>query len=139
MTFKSKKDVFSGKWLWFFSLLRQTSSYFLSDARFSYLALVQDKKIMCVLPANACCTVYAKSVRQGNLRHPRVSEISLSCTFAGVKILYISLKDNQGYRLHNTSTLSDIYLFLGTSPPYFLIALFLLETVTARSNLFEQQ
>jgi hypothetical protein len=29
-----------------------------SDVRFSYLALVQDKKIMCVLPANACCTVY---------------------------------------------------------------------------------
>jgi hypothetical protein len=28
-----------------------------SDVRFSYLALVQDKKIMCVLPANACCTV----------------------------------------------------------------------------------
>jgi hypothetical protein len=26
--------------------------------RFSYLALVQDKKITCVLPANACCTVY---------------------------------------------------------------------------------
>ena len=29
-----------------------------SDVRFSYLALVQDKKITCVLPANACCTVY---------------------------------------------------------------------------------
>jgi hypothetical protein len=28
-----------------------------SDVRFSYLALVQDKKIMCVLLANACCTV----------------------------------------------------------------------------------
>jgi hypothetical protein len=26
--------------------------------KFSYLALVQDKKITCVLPANACCTVY---------------------------------------------------------------------------------
>jgi hypothetical protein len=25
-----------------------------SDVRFSYLAQVQDKKIMCVLPANAC-------------------------------------------------------------------------------------
>jgi hypothetical protein len=24
----------------------------------SYLALVQDKKITCVLPANACCAVY---------------------------------------------------------------------------------
>jgi hypothetical protein len=30
----------------------------ISDVRFSYLALVQDKKIMCALPANACCTVY---------------------------------------------------------------------------------
>ena len=39
-----------------FSLLRQTSSYF-SDVRFSYLALVQDKKITCVLSANACCAV----------------------------------------------------------------------------------
>jgi hypothetical protein len=29
-----------------------------SHVRFSYLALVQDKKIACVLPANACCTVY---------------------------------------------------------------------------------
>jgi hypothetical protein len=29
-----------------------------SDVRFAYLALVQDKKITCVLPANACCTVY---------------------------------------------------------------------------------
>ena len=29
-----------------------------SDVRFSYLALVQDKKITCVLPANACYTVY---------------------------------------------------------------------------------
>ena len=29
-----------------------------SDLRFSYLALVQDKKIMCILPSNACCTVY---------------------------------------------------------------------------------
>jgi hypothetical protein len=29
-----------------------------SDVRFSYLALVEDKKIMCVLPANACCTVF---------------------------------------------------------------------------------
>jgi hypothetical protein len=29
-----------------------------SNVRFSYLALVQDKKIMCVLLANACCTVY---------------------------------------------------------------------------------
>jgi hypothetical protein len=29
-----------------------------SNVRFSYLALVQDKKITCVLPANACCTVY---------------------------------------------------------------------------------
>ena len=29
-----------------------------SDVRFPYLALVQDKKITCVLPANACCTVY---------------------------------------------------------------------------------
>ena len=29
-----------------------------SDVRFSYLALVQDKKIMCVLPENACFTVY---------------------------------------------------------------------------------
>ena len=29
-----------------------------SDVRFSYLALVQDKNITCVLPANACCTVY---------------------------------------------------------------------------------
>jgi hypothetical protein len=29
-----------------------------SDVRFSYPALVQDKKITCVLPANACCTVY---------------------------------------------------------------------------------
>ena len=29
-----------------------------SDLRFSYRVLVQDKKIMCVLPANACCTVY---------------------------------------------------------------------------------
>jgi hypothetical protein len=68
MTFKSKKDVFSAKWLWF-----------------------------------------------------------------------ISLKDNQDYRLHNTSTLSDIDLYLGTGPPCFLLALFLLETVRARSNLFEQQ
>jgi hypothetical protein len=32
-----------------------------SDVRFSYLALVQDKKITCVLPANACCTVYVNS------------------------------------------------------------------------------
>jgi hypothetical protein len=31
----------------------------------------------------------AKSARQGNLRHPRVSEISLSCTFAGARF-YIS-------------------------------------------------
>jgi hypothetical protein len=30
-----------------------------SDVRFSYLALKQDKKIMCVLPENACCTVYS--------------------------------------------------------------------------------
>ena len=29
-----------------------------SDARFSYLALVQDKKITCVLPPNTCCTVF---------------------------------------------------------------------------------
>jgi hypothetical protein len=29
-----------------------------SDVRFSYLELVQDKKITCVLPANARCTVY---------------------------------------------------------------------------------
>jgi hypothetical protein len=29
-----------------------------SDVRFTYLALVQDTKITCVLPANACCTVY---------------------------------------------------------------------------------
>jgi hypothetical protein len=29
-----------------------------TDVRFSYLALVQDKKIMCVLLANACCIVY---------------------------------------------------------------------------------
>jgi hypothetical protein len=29
-----------------------------SDVSFSYLALVQDKKITCVLQANACCTVY---------------------------------------------------------------------------------
>jgi hypothetical protein len=29
-----------------------------SDVRFSYLALVQDQKITCVLPANTCCTVY---------------------------------------------------------------------------------
>jgi hypothetical protein len=29
-----------------------------SDVRFSYLALVQDKIITCVLPANACCIVY---------------------------------------------------------------------------------
>ena len=29
-----------------------------TDVRFSYLALVQDKKIMCVLLANAWCTVY---------------------------------------------------------------------------------
>ena len=29
-----------------------------SDLRFSYLSLVQDKKITCVLPGNACCTVY---------------------------------------------------------------------------------
>jgi hypothetical protein len=28
-----------------------------SDVRFSYLALVQDKKSTCVLPINACCTV----------------------------------------------------------------------------------
>ena len=28
-----------------------------SDVRFSYPALVQDKKITCVLTANACCTV----------------------------------------------------------------------------------
>ena len=33
-----------------------------SDVRFSYLALVQDKKITCVLPANACCTVYVNCV-----------------------------------------------------------------------------
>jgi hypothetical protein len=30
-----------------------------------------------------------KSARQGNLRHPRASEISLSCTFANVRF-YIS-------------------------------------------------
>ena len=29
-----------------------------SLVRISYLALVQDKQITCVLPANACCTVY---------------------------------------------------------------------------------
>ena len=29
-----------------------------SYVRFSYLALVQDKKITCVFPKNACCTVY---------------------------------------------------------------------------------
>jgi hypothetical protein len=34
-----------------------------SDVRFSYLALVQDKKIMCVLPANACCTVTPAKVQ----------------------------------------------------------------------------
>jgi hypothetical protein len=28
-----------------------------TDVRFSYVALVQDKKVTCVLPANACCTV----------------------------------------------------------------------------------
>jgi hypothetical protein len=27
----------------------------------SYYALVQDKKITCVLPANACCTVYVNN------------------------------------------------------------------------------
>jgi hypothetical protein len=32
----------------------------------------------------------AKCARQGHLRHPRLSEISLSCTFAGVR-LYIYL------------------------------------------------
>ena len=32
-----------------------------SDVRFSYLALVQDKKITCVLPSNAYCTVYVNS------------------------------------------------------------------------------
>ena len=31
-----------------------------------YLALVQDKKITCVLPANACCTVYV------NFPHPMI-------------------------------------------------------------------
>ena len=41
----------------FFSLLRQTVPIF-SDVRFSYLALVQDKKITCVISANACCIVY---------------------------------------------------------------------------------
>ena len=29
-----------------------------SHVRLSYLALVQDKKITCILPANACCTLY---------------------------------------------------------------------------------
>jgi hypothetical protein len=29
-----------------------------SNVRFSYLALVEDKKVTCVLSANACCTVY---------------------------------------------------------------------------------
>jgi hypothetical protein len=33
-----------------------------SDLRFSYLALVQDKKIMWVLLSNACCTVYVNWV-----------------------------------------------------------------------------
>ena len=41
----------------YFSLLRQTSSYF-QQCEIFYLALVQDKTITCVLPANACCTVY---------------------------------------------------------------------------------
>ena len=44
----------------FFSLWDRPVPIF-SNVRFSYLALVQDKKIMCVLPANACCTVYVNT------------------------------------------------------------------------------
>ena len=46
--------------LWRSSFLTFETDQFpvFSDVRFSYLALVQDKKITCILPANACCTVY---------------------------------------------------------------------------------
>ena len=51
-----KKKYFSHRILF---LTFETDQFLIfSDVRFSYLALVQDKKIMCVLPANACCTVY---------------------------------------------------------------------------------
>ena len=59
-----------------------------SDVRFSYLALVQDKKITCILPANPCCT---SLVRERLKSYPRVSEISLSCTPPMLDSIYLLL------------------------------------------------
>ena len=41
-----------------FSHFRDRPVPIFSDVVFSYLALVQDKNIKCVLQANTCCTVY---------------------------------------------------------------------------------
>ena len=81
-----------------------------SDVRFSYLPLVQDRKITCVLPANACCTVYVNS--SGKIKigldsdkprpirfksYPRVSQILLSCTSPSVRpyISHLECKQKQ--------------------------------------------
>jgi hypothetical protein len=40
-----------------------------SDVKFSYLALLQDKNITCVLPANACCTVFLAGDHVNNVSY----------------------------------------------------------------------
>ena len=68
-----------------------------SDARFSYLALVQDKTLRAFYRQMHAVTVYVNSASLVSERlksYPRVSEISLSCTFAVLdSICLIYMKD----------------------------------------------
>ena len=57
-----------------------------SNVRFSNLALVQDKKITCVLPANACCTLCQLPPP------PHTPQFSMLFLFKIINSLYISFQ-----------------------------------------------
>jgi hypothetical protein len=88
--FEDKRNYFSHFW--------DRPVPIFSDVRFFYLALVRDKKIVCVLPANACCTVYVNCPPQ----------FSMLFLFEINNSLYISF---QSFINMQILTISHIILF----------------------------